>query len=207
MNTDPNTGRGSTSNVIAALASFFIPGLGQLIQGRVLAALGMFLFSLLLFCRANHSRHCLCLLLRCRIHCGLLFPIFMLVRITFFPHAALFELGLSRYPALPVVLEGCPPLVAPPQERNSSYRACGNPRDKIAGAAARRQCQSNHQHTGKTRFDYQPLRDGIHGALPHTADTSPAGRSAAASTLGLNIGHTSSSCSRMDGQARVRRVR
>jgi TM2 domain-containing membrane protein YozV len=27
--------QGSTSNVIAALASFFIPGLGQLIQGRV----------------------------------------------------------------------------------------------------------------------------------------------------------------------------
>lgn len=27
-------GAGSTGNVIAALASFFIPGLGQLIQGR-----------------------------------------------------------------------------------------------------------------------------------------------------------------------------
>jgi len=32
-------GRGSTSNVIAALASFFIPGLGQLVQGRILMAL------------------------------------------------------------------------------------------------------------------------------------------------------------------------
>ena len=32
-------GQGSTSNVIAALASFFIPGLGQLIQGRLLAAI------------------------------------------------------------------------------------------------------------------------------------------------------------------------
>ena len=32
------TGQGSTGNVIAALASFFIPGLGQLLQGRLLAA-------------------------------------------------------------------------------------------------------------------------------------------------------------------------
>jgi TM2 domain-containing membrane protein YozV len=31
-------GQGSTGNVIAALASFFIPGLGQLIQGRILHA-------------------------------------------------------------------------------------------------------------------------------------------------------------------------
>lgn len=31
-------GRGSAGNVIAALASFFIPGLGQLIQGRLIAA-------------------------------------------------------------------------------------------------------------------------------------------------------------------------
>jgi len=29
------TGQGSTGNVIAALASFFIPGLGQLLQGRL----------------------------------------------------------------------------------------------------------------------------------------------------------------------------
>jgi TM2 domain-containing membrane protein YozV len=28
-------GQGSTGNVIAALASFFIPGLGQLLQGRL----------------------------------------------------------------------------------------------------------------------------------------------------------------------------
>jgi len=28
-------GQGSTGNVLAALASFFIPGLGQLLQGRV----------------------------------------------------------------------------------------------------------------------------------------------------------------------------
>ena len=38
-------GQGSTGNVIAALASFFIPGLGQLLQGRVLAALGFFVLS------------------------------------------------------------------------------------------------------------------------------------------------------------------
>jgi len=37
--------QGSTGNVIAALASFFIPGLGQLVQGRILAAIGFFLLS------------------------------------------------------------------------------------------------------------------------------------------------------------------
>lgn len=31
-------GQGSTGNVIAALASLFIPGLGQLLQGRVIKA-------------------------------------------------------------------------------------------------------------------------------------------------------------------------
>ena len=36
-------GRGSAGNVIAALASFFISGLGQLLQGRILAALLFFL--------------------------------------------------------------------------------------------------------------------------------------------------------------------
>ena len=34
---------GSTGNVIAALTNFFIPGLGQLIQGRVVAAATFFL--------------------------------------------------------------------------------------------------------------------------------------------------------------------
>ncbi|MFQ6372014.1 hypothetical protein [Shewanella sp. YIC-542] len=34
--------QGSAGNVIAALASVFFPGLGQLIQGRVLAALLFF---------------------------------------------------------------------------------------------------------------------------------------------------------------------
>jgi TM2 domain-containing membrane protein YozV len=35
-------GQGSTGNVIAALCSFFIPGLGQLVQGRPLIALVQF---------------------------------------------------------------------------------------------------------------------------------------------------------------------
>jgi hypothetical protein len=38
-------GQGSTGNVIAALASFFIPGLGQFIQGRPLLALAMFVLA------------------------------------------------------------------------------------------------------------------------------------------------------------------
>lgn len=33
------TGPGTSGNVIAALCSFFIPGLGQLVQGRPFAAL------------------------------------------------------------------------------------------------------------------------------------------------------------------------
>ncbi|MGB0733721.1 MAG: hypothetical protein ACPGPF_08140 [Pontibacterium sp.] len=33
------SGQGSAGNVIAALCSFFIPGLGQLIQGRIMAAI------------------------------------------------------------------------------------------------------------------------------------------------------------------------
>ena len=36
------TASGTISNVIAALASFFIPGLGQLLQGRVLWAIIFF---------------------------------------------------------------------------------------------------------------------------------------------------------------------
>jgi TM2 domain-containing membrane protein YozV len=35
-------GQGSTGNVIAALCSFFIPGLGQLIQGRLFIAIIQF---------------------------------------------------------------------------------------------------------------------------------------------------------------------
>lgn len=38
-------GKGSAGNVIAGIASFLIPGLGQLIQGRLFAALFMFLLA------------------------------------------------------------------------------------------------------------------------------------------------------------------
>ncbi|SDD97352.1 hypothetical protein [Aquimonas voraii] len=39
------SGRGSGGNVIAALCSLFIPGLGQLVQGRVLWALFWFVLG------------------------------------------------------------------------------------------------------------------------------------------------------------------
>ncbi len=42
-------GRGSAGNVIAALSSFFIPGLGQLLQGRWLLAGFMFIASIVLW--------------------------------------------------------------------------------------------------------------------------------------------------------------
>ncbi len=42
-------GQGSTGNVIAALASFFVPGLGQLIQGRLLLAGIHFVLAALLW--------------------------------------------------------------------------------------------------------------------------------------------------------------
>ena len=37
--------QGSTGNVIAAVCSFFIPGLGQLVQGRLLAAAVQFVLA------------------------------------------------------------------------------------------------------------------------------------------------------------------
>jgi TM2 domain-containing membrane protein YozV len=40
-----SNGPGSAGNVIAALCSLFIPGLGQLVQGRVLWALFWFLLA------------------------------------------------------------------------------------------------------------------------------------------------------------------
>ncbi len=43
------TGQGSTGNVIAALASFFIPGLGQLIQGRLMMAIIMAVLAIVLW--------------------------------------------------------------------------------------------------------------------------------------------------------------
>lgn len=38
-----SSGPGSAGNVIAAICSFFVPGLGQLVQGRVLSAVFWFL--------------------------------------------------------------------------------------------------------------------------------------------------------------------
>ncbi len=38
-------GQGSAGNVLAALCSFFIPGLGQLLQGRIIAAAVQFLLA------------------------------------------------------------------------------------------------------------------------------------------------------------------
>ena len=42
-------GQGSTGNVVAALASFFIPGLGQLLQGRLFMALVQFCLAAVLW--------------------------------------------------------------------------------------------------------------------------------------------------------------
>jgi TM2 domain-containing membrane protein YozV len=42
-------GQGSTGNVLAALCSFFIPGLGQLLQGRPLIALIQFVLAIVLW--------------------------------------------------------------------------------------------------------------------------------------------------------------
>lgn len=38
-------GQGSGGNVIAAICSFFIPGLGQLVQGRLMAAILFFVVT------------------------------------------------------------------------------------------------------------------------------------------------------------------
>lgn len=42
-------GQGSAGNVLAALCSFFIPGLGQLLQGRLLMAAIHFVLAALLW--------------------------------------------------------------------------------------------------------------------------------------------------------------
>ena len=42
-------GEGSGGNVVAALASCFIPGLGQLSQGRLGAAIGQFIVAIMLW--------------------------------------------------------------------------------------------------------------------------------------------------------------
>ncbi|WP_458070465.1 hypothetical protein [Rhodanobacter sp. BL-MT-08] len=40
-----STGQGSGGNVLAAICSLFIPGLGQLVQGRLLMAIVMFVLA------------------------------------------------------------------------------------------------------------------------------------------------------------------
>ena len=42
-------GQGSTGNVIAAIASLLVPGLGQLLQGRLLIAVFQFVLAVLLW--------------------------------------------------------------------------------------------------------------------------------------------------------------
>ena len=39
------SGQGSGGNVLAAICSFFIPGLGQLVQGRIMRAIMFFLVT------------------------------------------------------------------------------------------------------------------------------------------------------------------
>lgn len=43
--TSMSEGQGSSGNVLAAICSFFIPGLGQLVQGRLLMAIVMFVLA------------------------------------------------------------------------------------------------------------------------------------------------------------------
>ncbi|WP_371192816.1 hypothetical protein [Glaciecola sp. SC05] len=43
------SGQGSGGNVIAALCNVFFPGLGQLLQGRILAALTFFLITVICY--------------------------------------------------------------------------------------------------------------------------------------------------------------
>ena len=54
-----SAGQGSSGNVIAAIASFFIPGLGQLVQGRILPALLFFGFAVVLGVVAVLTAGCL----------------------------------------------------------------------------------------------------------------------------------------------------
>ncbi|WDS35393.1 hypothetical protein [Pseudoxanthomonas sp.] len=42
-------GQGSSGNVIAAICSFFIPGLGQLFQGRLISAILWFVIGCVAF--------------------------------------------------------------------------------------------------------------------------------------------------------------
>ena len=59
--------KGSTGNVIAALCSVFVPGLGQLIQGRLISALLYFLivggfYGTIIFYFIGIIFHVLCVL-------------------------------------------------------------------------------------------------------------------------------------------------
>jgi TM2 domain-containing membrane protein YozV len=47
--TSMSEGQGSSGNVLAAICSFFIPGLGQLVQGRLLMAIVMFVLAAVLW--------------------------------------------------------------------------------------------------------------------------------------------------------------
>ena len=42
-------GQGSAGNVIAAVCSFFVPGLGQLVQGRLAIAIVQFVLAIVLW--------------------------------------------------------------------------------------------------------------------------------------------------------------
>jgi TM2 domain-containing membrane protein YozV len=44
-----SAGQGSAGNVLAAICSLFIPGLGQLVQGRLLKAIVMFVLAIVLW--------------------------------------------------------------------------------------------------------------------------------------------------------------
>ena len=46
---DQMAGQGSTGNVIAAVCSFFVPGLGQLVQGRLGMAVLQFVLAIVLW--------------------------------------------------------------------------------------------------------------------------------------------------------------
>lgn len=50
MNDVEMKGQGSTGNVVAALCNIFVPGLGQLVQGRFLAAAVFFVATAILWC-------------------------------------------------------------------------------------------------------------------------------------------------------------
>jgi len=46
---EPTNGPGSGGNIVAAVASLIVPGLGQLAQGRIFSALLVLLFAVVLW--------------------------------------------------------------------------------------------------------------------------------------------------------------